>query len=89
MALSDGTITYHLHHETVLVLNMSESLSGGHLSSPHSIRVRGVERRSGHNGRYDLLRQQIEGLYVSDAAQEILETYVDQRLYPLDGLASC
>ena len=64
-------------------------LSGGHLHPPHSIRARGVQRRSGHNGRYDLLRQQIEGLYVGsrDAAHEILEAYVDQRLYPLDSVA--
>jgi hypothetical protein len=51
-----------------------------------------MERRSGHNGRYDPLRQQIEGLYVvaRDAAEEVLEAYVDQRLYPLDGLVrSC
>jgi len=64
-------------------------LSGGHLYPPQSIRARGVERRSGHNGRYDLLRQQIEGLYVvsRDAAHEILEAYVDQRMYPLDSVA--
>jgi len=47
-----------------------------------------MERRSGHNGRYDPLRQQIQGLYIvaRDAEQEILKAYVDQRLYPLDGL---
>src|SRR6266567_9237851 len=57
-------------------------------SSPHSIRARGVERRSGQQGWDDLLRQQIEGLYVvtRDAAQEILEADVDQRLQPLDSL---
>jgi hypothetical protein len=48
-------------------------------------------RRSGYNGRYDLLRQQIEGLKVidCDTAQEILEASVDQRLYPLDGVSRC
>ena len=57
-------------------------------SSPHAIQARGVERGSGYNGRDDLLREQIEGLDVvaSDAAQDILEADVDERLYPLDGL---
>lgn len=34
-----------------------------------------MERRSGHNGRYNLLSQQSKGLYLvaSDATQEMLE----------------
>jgi hypothetical protein len=63
-------------------------LSSAHLSPPPAIRARGVDSPLGQQGRDDLLCQQREGLDVEalDAAQEILEADIDQRLHPLDGL---